>query len=115
MRRIVVSLIALAMTISMAHAGEKSEKKEEKVCKKALELYDADKDGKLSEEEKATMKADKAKKMEAEKAKMMEKYDTDKDGKLSAEEKAAMKAEKKKGCEEKASDKEAKKVEAAAE
>ena len=47
-----------------------------------LALYDTDGDGKLSETEKAAMKAD----QEARRAELIAKYDTDGDGKLSAAE-----------------------------
>lgn len=47
-----------------------------------MEKYDADKDGKLSESERETIKKD----MDAQRAKFIEKHDTDKDGKLSREE-----------------------------
>ena len=54
-----------------------------------LEQYDTDKDGKLSDEEKAAVKAEIDKRMKARRDEMMKKYDKDGDGKLSDEEKKA--------------------------
>ncbi len=66
-----VSLILLALIGALAvpavHAQDAAPApKEKKVSKKDLEKYDADKDGKLSPDEQAAMKADKEK-MKAEK------------------------------------------------
>ena len=71
---------------------------------KFMEKFDADKDGQISDAEKAAIKADfEAKKAEMKakfeakkaerKAKFMEKFDTDKDGQISDAEKEAIKAE----------------------
>ena len=76
---------------------------------KFMEKFDADKDGQISDAEKAAIKADfEAKKAEMKakfeakkaerKAKFMEKFDTDKDGKISDAEKEAIKAEFKKNA-----------------
>ncbi len=96
-----------------APQGPKGRKMNPEMRAKMLEKFDADKDGKLSEEERAAMRAarparkgakgpqgegaqgqgPKGKKMSPEmRAKMLEKFDTDKDGKLSKEEREAMKA-----------------------
>ncbi len=61
--------------------------------KKMLEKFDADKDGKLSDSEKAAAKAEFEKKRAGMEAKALEKFDADKDGKLSDEERAVMKKE----------------------
>ncbi len=58
-----------------------------------LQKYDADKDGKLSDGEKAALKADADKIRDARKQERLAKWDKDGDGKLSDEEKAAMKAD----------------------
>ncbi|WP_455565031.1 EF-hand domain-containing protein [Akkermansia biwaensis] len=55
-----------------------------------LEQYDTDKDGKLSDEEKAAVKAEIDKRMKARRDEMMKKYDKDGDGKLSREERQSM-------------------------
>ena len=72
---------------------------------KFMEKFDADKDGQISDAEKADFEAKKAEmkaKFEAKKAerkaKFMEKFDTDKDGKISDAEKEAIKAEFKKNA-----------------
>jgi Ca2+-binding EF-hand superfamily protein len=67
--------------------GEKKGKHCEKHRERMLEKFDADGDGKLSEEERAEAKAA----MKAYKEKMIAKYDTDGDGELSEEEKKAAK------------------------
>jgi EF-hand domain pair len=58
-----------------------------------LQKYDTNKDGKLDDTEKATMKADFQAKREQRKAEMLAKFDTNKDGKLDDTEKAAMRDE----------------------
>ena len=55
-----------------------------------LQKYDTNKDGKLDDSEKATMKADFQAKHEQRKAEMLAKFDTNKDGKLDDAEKATM-------------------------
>ncbi len=63
------------------------------------EKYDADKDGKLSEEERAKMKSDAKEhakeKREVNEKKMLEKYDANKNGKLDPEEREKMQADRK--------------------
>lgn len=65
-----------------------------------LKKYDKDGDGKLSEEERAAMRADRAKEREEmtkkREAENLKKYDKDGDGKLSEEERAAMRADREK-------------------
>ncbi|MCW1926008.1 EF-hand domain-containing protein [Luteolibacter arcticus] len=60
-------------------AREARQAKAEEARKKMLEKYDADKDGKLSPEERTTMRTE----LEAKRKALVEKYDADKDGKLS--------------------------------
>ncbi len=55
-----------------------------------LQKYDANKDGKLDDSEKATMRADRKAEFEAKKQEMLAKYDTNRDGKLDETERAAM-------------------------
>lgn len=64
-----------------------------------LEKFDADKDGKLSDEEREAMKAERQKASEAQGKAMLDKLDTDKDGKISAEEREAFKTERQKEME----------------
>jgi hypothetical protein len=68
------------------HAKGKPGAKGAEMRKKMLEKYDADKDGKLSEEERKAAQAGR-------RAEMTKKFDADGDGELSQEEKATMKAE----------------------
>lgn len=56
-----------------------------------LQKYDVNKDGKLDDAERATMKADFAAKRAARKQENLAKYDTNKDGKLDPAERAVMK------------------------
>lgn len=61
-----------------------------------LEKFDADKDGQLSEQEKAAMKAELEQRRAAFRKNLEQKFDTDGDGKLSEEEQATMRKEMKK-------------------
>lgn len=63
--------------------------------KTELKRYDADKDGKLSEEETAHMKADEKERKEAREKKILAKYDVNKNGVLDPEEKAKWEADRK--------------------
>ena len=58
-----------------------------------LQKYDQNGDGKLDDQEKATLKADMKAKHAAKKAEMLAKYDANKDGKLDPSERAVMKNE----------------------
>ncbi len=58
-----------------------------------LEKFDADKDGKLSDDERKAARAEMKAMQEKRQAAMLEKYDADKDGKLSDTEKATMKTD----------------------
>lgn len=81
----------LALTVITANAGPGSFGKGGRHAglPPALAEFDKDGDGKLSEEERAALKAA----MEAKKQAILDKYDTNKDGVLSAEERAAAKAD----------------------
>lgn len=85
------AIAALAIpSLAFAEDGEEKGKKG-KHCKEhreaILEKFDADGDGKLSEEERETAKAA----MKAKRKELLEKYDVDGDGKLNAEERQAAK------------------------
>ena len=87
-------MLALLAAAPRATADE-SAPSSDKPLSKAKEKYDTDKDGKLSEEEKARMKEDK-KEQRAEAHKLaLAKYDANHNGKLDPEEKAKMKADEK--------------------
>ena len=81
----------------------------EKKLTKAKEKYDADKDGKLSDEEKARAKADTAAKARQTREEHLAKYDTNKDGKLDDAEKAVKKADEEAAKAAKKAEKEARK------
>jgi len=57
-------LLAVASIWALPAMTAKDEAKEQKVGKRALKKYDADKDGRLNDEEKAAWEADKAKSRE---------------------------------------------------
>lgn len=81
--------------------------------KEALKKYDADGDGKLSEEEAAKRKADIQAKAAQTKKENLEKYDADGDGKLSPEEREKRKADEEAEKVAKKAEREAKKAEKA--
>ena len=90
--RIALALLALAFALTplTSTAGDAAS---EKKLTKAKEKFDVDKDGKLSDEEKAAAKdAARAKAKETREANLA-KYDANKDGKLDEAEKAAKKAD----------------------
>jgi hypothetical protein len=106
---VVPGLWALALLLlPLSVSAQESAPKERKPSKETLEKYDADKDGKLSEEEAAKAKADAAAKGRETRKKNLEKYDADGDGKLSEAEKEKRKADE-------AADKAARKAEKKAE
>lgn len=97
-------LVAVIIALSVPSlAAAAPEGKPDAAARKAamLKKFDKDGDGKLSEEEKAAMKAEMQKRRgeggkgpdAARRAEMMKKFDKDGDGKLSEEERAAMRAE----------------------
>jgi len=90
--KLALGLLALSFTATVVSA-EENQPKEKHPSKATLEKYDANKDGQLSDEEKA-----KAREAAKEKAKLtreenLEKYDANKDGKLEETERAAKKAD----------------------
>ena len=106
--RLVPALLALALFTGapFLHAEEGTDKK----LTKNQEKYDADKDGKLNDEEKAAAKEGaKAKAKETREANLA-KYDADKDGKLSDEERAQKKGDEIAAKEAKKTEREAKKA-----
>ena len=106
--RLVPALLALALFASapMLRAEDGTDKK----LTKNQEKYDADKDGKLNDEEKAAAKeAAKAKAKETREANLA-KYDADKDGKLSDEERARKNGDEAAAKEAKKAEREAKKT-----
>ena len=97
------------MKMHRGHRPQLTEEQKAEMKAKFMEKFDADKDGQISDAEKAAIKAEfEAKKAEMKakfeakkaerKAKFMEKFDTDKDGKISDAEKEAIKAEFKKNA-----------------
>ncbi len=94
------TLIVIAAAFGLAGATYAEEGKPDRPHRKLppeiLERFDADKDGKLNEEEREAAKAAMGERMKARKAEMLKKFDKDGDGKLSEEEEAAMREERKK-------------------
>jgi hypothetical protein len=83
----------LALTVLVAPLALRAEGEASHKLSKNQEKYDADKDGKLSDEEKSAAKEGaKAKAKETREANK-EKYDANQDGKIDAEEKAKKKAD----------------------
>lgn len=85
-------LLALLAVTPLVRAEETSPAKE-KPLSKAKGKYDADKDGKLSDAEKAELKEDEKEKRQAKKLAELEKYDANRNGKIDPEEKEKMKAD----------------------
>lgn len=100
------------MALAFVSTGLATEGSAEKApSKAALKKYDADKDGKLSDEEIAKKKEDAKAKRDETKKEALEKYDANKDGKLTADEKAKKKADHEAAVAAKKAEKEAKKAE----
>lgn len=103
--RYLTALVACALTLAFASSAYAEEKKARP------SKYDTDKDGQLSDSEKAAKKeTEKAREAER-RAEDLAKYDADKDGKLSKSEKEAMKADKEAMRAKAKAEKEAKKAE----
>jgi hypothetical protein len=83
----------LALTLLVAPLALRAEGEASQKLSKAKEKYDADKDGKLSDEEKAAAKEGAKAKAKETRAANKEKYDANHDGKIDAEEKAKKKAD----------------------
>lgn len=104
------ALLALSLSLLVSIASAEDKPASEKPAR-GLKKYDADKDGQLSDAEKAKMKED-AKEHRAElKEKALEKYDANKNGKLDPEEKAKMEADRKAAKEKRQAEHAAKKAE----
>jgi Ca2+-binding EF-hand superfamily protein len=91
-----ITLGALIGTCSFASAQDKPKRPDapkREVPAAVLEKFDADKDGKLSPEERKAAREEMKGKGDERKSKMLEKFDKDGDGKLSDDEKAGMKSE----------------------
>ena len=93
-RLFVTAVLALAL-LSVVPALRADQPAPDKPLSKAKAKYDADKDGKLSDDERARMADDAAEKQEEKAEKILEKYDLNKNGKLDPEEKAAWEADRK--------------------
>jgi EF hand len=107
---LVPAIIALALSAAVV-ALRADDSTSEKPLSKAQAKYDADKDGKLSDEEKARMKEDAKEKREERMEKILEKYDVNKNGKLDPEEKAKWEADKKAAREARKAEREKRKAE----
>jgi Ca2+-binding EF-hand superfamily protein len=108
MPRIVPALLALTLlavpgSLLADGAGEKK-------LTKNQQQYDADKDGKLSEEEKAAAKEAAKAKAQATRDANRDKYDANGDGKLDQEERARKKADEQAAKEARKAEREAKKA-----
>jgi lipase chaperone LimK len=90
--RLALGLLALSFITTFASA-EDGMAKEKKPSKTALEKYDTNKDGQLSDEEKAQAKEASRAKAKHTREENLAKYDTNKDGKLDDSEKAVKKAD----------------------
>jgi hypothetical protein len=90
--KIALGLLALGLLFAPSRSTA-AETPPEKKLTKAKEKYDVDKDGKLSDEEKAKAKEDASAKAKQTKEENLAKYDANKDGKLDDAEKAVKKAD----------------------
>ena len=106
-RRIALGLLALALLVvpTLVLAQEPREK-----LSKAKEKYDADKDGKLSDEEKANARDAARAKAKETREENLAKYDANKDGKLDADERAKKKADEEAAKEARKAEREAKRA-----
>jgi 3-methyladenine DNA glycosylase/8-oxoguanine DNA glycosylase len=108
-----VWIVAAVLMTAAARADEKPANAEPKSCavNHRNEQYDVNKDGKLDEQERAAMKADRAAKRQA---RLLAKYDANKNGQLDPEEEAVHKADVEKRRAARAEKKKAKEAEKAA-
>lgn len=88
----VLALCALALAFATP-AWAQGADKGRKPSKETLAKYDADRDGKLNDEEQARWDADVAAKARETRRRNLEKYDADHDGKLSESERERRKAD----------------------
>ncbi len=105
--------LATAFVPTFASAADSAPSKEPKAVtvNHRNEQYDINKDGKIDEQEKAAMKADRAAKRQA---RLLAKYDANKNGQLDTEEEAKHQADLAKRREQRAARKAAKEAEKAA-
>jgi len=92
-RKITALLACFTLAFVVTGKGEENNTEPKPPSKAALKKYDADHDGKLSDEEKARAKAEAREKREAKKEAELKKYDDNGNGKLDQGEKAKMKAD----------------------
>jgi|GEM_PF-6614239 len=106
-------IMASVLMSATASAGDKPAQAEPKSCavNHRNEQYDVNKDGKLDEQERAAMKADRAAKRQA---RLLAKYDANKNGQLDPEEETVHKADVEKRRAARAEKKKAKAAEKAA-
>lgn len=93
---LLITLGSLIGTCAFAAAQDKPNRPDRpnrKLPPALLEAFDTDKDGKLSDDERAAMRTAMQAKAEERRAAMLAKYDKDGDGKLSDDEKAMLKAD----------------------
>ena len=83
----------LALAVLVAPLTLRAEEAKEKPLSKVKEKYDADKDGTLSETEKAAAKEGAKARAKETREENLEKYDANKDGKLDKEERTKQKAD----------------------
>jgi len=111
-----VAPVLLALAVLVAPLSLRTEEvAKEKPLSKMKEKYDADKDGKLSEEEKAAAREGVKAKAKETREENLAKYDANKDGKLDDDERAKMKADKQAEQDARKAEREAKKAARAAE
>jgi len=93
-----LGLVLCSFTLASAEppAATPGKSDDRPISAAALKKYDKDGDGKLSDDEKAVMIADRKAKAEKREKEMLAKYDADKDGSLSDTEKATMREQRKK-------------------
>jgi len=110
----VVAPVLLALVVLVAPLSLHAEGESGKKLTKNQEQYDADKDGKLSEEEQAAAKEGAKAKAKATREANKEKYDANDDGKIDESERAQKKADEAAENEAKKAEREAKKAEKSA-
>lgn len=91
--RITALLACFTLAFIVTARGEEKAPEPKPPSKAALKKYDADHDGKLSDEEKARARAEAKAKREARKEEALKKYDANDNGKLDQAEKERMKSE----------------------
>jgi len=107
--KLALGLLALSFVPTFVLA-EDAAPKDKKPSKATLEKYDSNKDGQLSDEEKANAKEVAKEKAKHTREETLAKYDANKDGKLEDTEKAAKKADEETAKAEKKAEKEAAKI-----